>query len=156
MKMFLTNVFLTVIWVMLTMKMTIVNIFFGFALSYAILWLIYGRKYSGYFSRIPKMTIFLLFFFKEIVKGSIKIAYDIATPKHFMHPGIIAVPLTCTSDIEITILANLITFTPGTMSLDVSTDRKVLYVYCVYISDEATEVANIKNGLEKKLLEAIR
>lgn len=156
MKMFLTNVFLTVIWIMLTMKMTIVNMIFGFFLSYAILWLIYGRQYSGYFNRIPKMTIFLLFFFKEIVKGSVKIAYDIATPKHFMHPGIIAVPLTCTSDIEITILANLITFTPGTMSLDVSTDRKVLYVYCVYIQDEATEVAIIKNGLEKKLLEAIR
>jgi len=156
MKMFLTNVFLTVIWVTLSMKMTILNIFFGFALSYAILWLIYGRKYSSYFTRIPKVIIFLLYFSKEIVKGSIKIAYDIATPKHFMRPGIIAVPLSCTTDLEITILANVITFTPGTMSLDVSTDRKVLYVYSVYISDEATEVAHIKNGLEKKLLEVLR
>jgi multicomponent Na+:H+ antiporter subunit E len=156
MKMFLTNVFLTIIWIMLTMKMTVVNMFFGYFLSYGILWLIYGRQYSGYFNRIPRMLSFLFTFFSQIVTGSIKIAYDIATPKHFMHPGILAVPLTATSDIEITILANIITFTPGTMSLDVSTDRKVLYVYCVYISDEETEVAKIKNGLEKKLLEAIR
>ena len=156
MKMFLTNVFLTVIWIMLSMKMTLENMFFGFLLSYAILWLIYGRQYQGYFSRVPKMLVFLAYFFSEIVKGSVKIAFDIATPKHFMHPGIIAVPLTAKTDIEITILANLITFTPGTMSLDVSTDRKVLYVYCVYLSDEEKEVANIKNGLEKKLLEAIR
>jgi multicomponent Na+:H+ antiporter subunit E len=156
MKMFLTNIFLTVIWIMLSMKMTIVNMFFGFFLSYAVLWLIYGRQHTSYFSRIPRVLGFQLYFFAEIVKGSVKIAFDISTPKHFMNPGILAVPLDATSDIEITILANLITFTPGTMSLDVSTDRKVLYVYCVYIKDEATEVANIKNGLEKKLLEAIR
>lgn len=156
MKMFLTNVFLTIIWIMLTMKMSLVNIFFGYFLSYGILWLIYGRKYTSYFRRIPRMVIFLLYFFREVIKGSVKIAFDIATPKHFMHPGILAVPLSAETDIEITILANIITFTPGTLSLDVSTDRKVLYVYCVYIRDEETEVRNIKNGLEKKLLEAIR
>jgi multicomponent Na+:H+ antiporter subunit E len=156
MKMFLTNIFLTVIWIMLSMKMTIVNLFFGFFLSYGVLWLIYGRHQKSYFRRLPRTFSFLVYFFAEIVKGSMKIAFDIATPKHFMHPGILAVPLTAKTDTEITILANLITFTPGTMSLDVSTDRKVLYVYCVYISDEETEVANIKNGLEKKLLEVIR
>jgi len=156
MKMFLTNVFLTIVWIMLTMKMNILNMFFGYFLSYAILWLIYGRKYKGYFTRIPRVISFLLYFSKEILTGSVRIAWDIATPKHFMHPGILAVPLSAESDIEITILANVITFTPGTMSLDVSTDRKVLYVYCVYIRDEQAEVAHIKNGLEKKLLEALR
>lgn len=156
MKMFLTNAFLAVIWIMLTMRMNVVNMVFGFFLSYAILWLIYGRQYTGYFTRIPKVIGFLVYFFSEIVKGSMRIAFDIATPHHFMHPGILAVPLSAETDIEITLLANLITFTPGTMSLDVSTDRKVLYVYCVYISDEEKEVANIKNGLERKLLEVIR
>lgn len=156
MKMFLTNVFLTIIWIMLSMKMTVVNFIFGFSISYAILWLIYGRKHPGYFLRIPRVLSFLALFIYEIVKGSLKIAFDIATPKHFMHPGILAVPLTAKSDIEITLLANIITFTPGTMSMDVSRDRKILYVYSVYITDEQADIAAIKNGLEKKLLEAIR
>jgi multicomponent Na+:H+ antiporter subunit E len=156
MKMFLTNVFLTIIWVMLSMKTNLTNIAFGWVLSYGILWLIYGKQYSAYFRRIPKVINFLLHFFWAIITGSVKIAFDIATPHHFMNPGILAVPLDAETDIEITLLANIITFTPGTMSLDVSTDRKVLYVYCVYAKDESIEVANIKNGLEKKLLEAIR
>jgi multicomponent Na+:H+ antiporter subunit E len=153
--MFLTNIFLTIIWIMLSMKITIVNILFGFLISYAILWLIYGRHHS-YFRRIPRMLSFLFTFMVQIVSGSLKIAYDIATPKHFMRPGILALPLTAESDIEITLLANIITFTPGTMSLDVSRDRKILYVYSVYITNEEADIAYIKNGLEKKLLEAIR
>ena len=156
MKMFLTNVFLTIVWIMLTMKLTVVNFIFGFSISFVILWLIYGRQHPGYFMRIPRVLSFLALFIIEIVKGGVKIAYDIATPKHYMHPGILAVPLTAKSDLEITLLANIITFTPGTMSMDVSRDRKVLYVYSVYINDEQEDIAAIKNGLEKKLLEAMR
>jgi len=141
---------------MLSMKFTLINIVFGFLISYAILWLIYGRHHQSYFKRIPRMLIFMFTFIVQIVKGSLKIAYDIATPKHFMSPGILALPLTAESDIEITLLANIITFTPGTMSLDVSRDRKILYVYSVYINNEEADIADIKNGLERKLLEAIR
>lgn len=156
MKMFLINVFLTVVWIMLTMKLTVVNFIFGFSVSFAILWLINGRQHPGYFMRIPRVLSFLVLFIYEIVKGAVIIAFDIATPKHYMRPGILAVPLTAKSDLEITLLANIITFTPGTMSMDVSRDRKVLYVYSVYINDEQEDIAAIKNGLEKKLLEAMR
>lgn len=156
MKMFLTNVFLTVVWVLLTMKLSIVNVAFGFALSFLVLWLIYGKTHRSYFTRIPKVIDFLITFIWQIITGSVKIAWDIATPRHYMKPGIIALPLTAETDIEITLLANAITFTPGTMSLDVSTDRKILYVYTVYIDDEEKVIAGIKNSLEKKLLEAIR
>ncbi|MDZ4204903.1 MAG: Na+/H+ antiporter subunit E [Bacteroidales bacterium] len=157
MKMFLTNVFLMLVWIFLTMKVNLVNMLFGFLLGFLVLWLIYSKTHHrGYFTRIPKILDFLATFIWQIIVGSVKIAWDIATPHHYMKPGIIALPLSAETDIEITLLANVITFTPGTMSIDVSSDRKILYVYTVYIDSEAKVIASIKNTLEKKLLEAMR
>jgi len=53
-------------------------------------------------------------------------------------------------------LANLITLTPGTLSLDVSDDRKVLYVHAMYINDREQFVQSIKQGFERRLLEILR
>lgn len=156
MKIFIVNVFLTFVWISLTMKFTGSNIIFGFVLSYLILWLIYGSQDIGYFSRIPKVISFFATFTWQVLAGCVKIAWDIATPRHYMKPGIIAFPLSAKTDIEITLLANIITLTPGTMSLDVSNDKKILYVYTVYIDDEQKVIESIRNSLEKKLLEALR
>jgi multicomponent Na+:H+ antiporter subunit E len=70
-----------------------------------------------------------------------------------MNPAIIAVPLDVKTDMEITLLANVITLTPGTLSLDVSNDKKVLYVHAAYVEDREEFVQDLKNGFEKKLME---
>lgn len=154
--MFLTNVFLMVVWILLTMKISFINSVFGFLFGYLVLYLVYGYKHKAYFTRIPKVLDFLATFIWQIIVGSVKIAWDIATPHHYMKPAIVALPLTAESDIEIMLLANIITFTPGTMSMDVSSDRKILYVYSVYTDSEEEVITSIKNTLEKKLLEAMR
>ena len=88
--------------------------------------------------------------------ANLRVAYDIITPKHRMEPSIIAIPLKVDKDFEITILANLITLTPGTLSLDVSSNKKVLYVHSMYVSDPKEFIDTIKTGFEKKLLEITR
>lgn len=158
MRHFFTNVFLAFIWMALTMSFTVVNFFFGFIVSFLVLWFLNRRNVSDkYFNRPIKVYRFFSLFFKEIVKGSIKIGFDIITPHHHMTPAIIALPLDCQTDIEITLLANTITLTPGTTSVAVSDDKKILYVYSVYFSgDKEKDIAEIKNGLEKRLLEVLR
>lgn len=159
MKTFLYNIFLTFIWVALTMNLDVDNFIFGFTVSYFILWFVQrNNKEEKYFYRIPRFFSFMALFIKEVIKGSLRIGYDILTPKHKMHPGIIAVPLDAKTDREITLLANAITLTPGTTSIAVSKDRKYLYVYNIYIDKEGKQknIDAIKNGLEKKLLEVIR
>jgi multicomponent Na+:H+ antiporter subunit E len=86
----------------------------------------------------------------------VQVAFEVMTPKFRMTPGIVGFPLEASSDIEISILANLISLTPGTLSLDVSDDRKVLYVHSMYIKDRETFIAGLKNGFEKRLLEILR
>ena len=71
-------------------------------------------------------------------------------------PGIIAVPLDAKTDVEITLLANLVSLTPGTISLDVSDDRSVLYVHAMFVEDPQRLCQEIKSGFERRILDLLR
>ena len=73
-----------------------------------------------------------------------------------MRPGVVAIPLDAETDAEITLLANLITLTPGTLSLDVSDDRRVLYIHAMYVDDVEELRRSIKDGFEKRVMELLR
>ena len=110
---------------------------------------------KSYFRKMPKVITFAAFFLKELFVANIKIAYDILTPHYYMRPTVIALPLAIKTDLEISILANMITLTPGTLSLDVSDDRKILYVHALYVKGNDIELLkhNIKYGFERRLME---
>jgi len=155
---FLLNNLLTFVWVALTGTFTFLNFAFGFVLSFVALWLINRNngEEEKYFKLVPRTISFVFFFLYELIKANVQVAYDVITPKFYMTPGIVRVPLDAKSDLEITLLANLISLTPGTLSLDVSEDRKVLYVHSMYIADKDLFIQNIKNGFERRLLELLR
>ncbi len=154
---FLSNLLLSFIWLALTGNFNLLNFLFGFLLSFVIMWVISrNRREETYFTRGPKVISFIFFFLYELTKANLQVAYDVITPNFYMKPGIIKIPLTATSDLEITMLANLITLTPGTLSLDVSDDKKVLYVHAMYVKDKQKFIDEIKNGFEKRLLEILR
>ncbi len=98
----------------------------------------------------------MLFFFYELIKANLQVAFDVITPPFYMKPGIIRYPLDAKSDIEITLLANLISLTPGTLSLDVSDDKSALYIHAMYLKDEEEFIHSIKNGFERRLLQITR
>jgi multicomponent Na+:H+ antiporter subunit E len=153
----LLNLFLALAWMALTGKFTPLNFLTGFVAGYAILWLIRrGTRTRTYFLKVPQVIGFALFFLKELVVANMRVAYDVLTPEHHMRPGVIAIPLDAKTDTEITMLANLITLTPGTLSLDVSADRKVLYIHSMYIDDIELARRSIKEGLERRILEILR
>jgi len=77
----------------------------------------------------------LVFLFQEIIKANIRVAIDVLTPKLRSRPGIIALPLLIKRDIEITILSNLISLTPGTLTLAISPDKNYLYLHVMFIDD---------------------
>lgn len=154
---FLINILLAIAWMLLTGDLEFVNFIEGLFIGYIILFISRGALQSNkYFKRIPKFIAFVFYFIYELVKANLIVTYDIVTPKDKMRPGIIALPLDAKTDFEITLLANLITLTPGTLSLDTSDDKKLLFVHSMYIDDIEKFKAEIKNGLEKKLLELTR
>jgi multicomponent Na+:H+ antiporter subunit E len=152
--MFLLNVLLALAWVALTGQFTPANLVFGFVLGYLILWWlqrVFGP--SNYFAKVRQVVNFVLFFLWELILANLRVAYDVLTPRHHMRPGIIAIPLDIGTEVEITLLVNLITLTPGTLGLDVSTDRRVLYIHSMYIEDLEQFRHRIKEGFERRVQE---
>lgn len=106
--------------------------------------------------RTLRLIGFFFFFLYELVLANLKIAWDIITPRHRMTPGIVAVPLDAKTDFEITLLSILITLTPGTLSLDISDDRKLLFVHVMYLDSPESVIKEIKTGFERRILEILR
>lgn len=95
-------------------------------------------------------------FVAELVVSAVKVALLAVLPKLKLRPAIIAYPLTVTSDAEITLLANLITLTPGTLSVDVSEDRRTLFIHAIDVGDREELTGAIAGGFETKVLEVFR
>jgi len=156
-NLFLMNILLAFIWVALTGKFLYTNLIFGFFMSYLIIWLMTrSNDKVNYFRRAPQVVGFFLFFIKELIKANIEVAYDVITPRDHMKPGIIGFPLKAETDLEITLLSNFITLTPGTLGLDISTDRKTMYIHAMYIDDREEFIENIRHGFERRLLDILR
>ena len=149
--MLLLNILLALAWGALTAKFSPINLFFGFIIGYLILWL--ARRSSSYFTKVPKVIGFVFFFFKELIRANLRVTYDVLTRSHHMRPGVIAIPLSLETDAQITILANLISLTPGTLSLDVSDDRRTLYIHAMYVDDVNQLRQEIKSGFERRVQE---
>ena len=111
---------------------------------------------SPYALRVLRSIGFIFFFLKELLVSSVRVAMDVIKPTISFQPGVIAFPLRASSDMEIMLLANVISLTPGTLSLDVSEDRKTLYIHAMYASDPEAVREEIRVGLEKRLLKAVR
>lgn len=158
MSKFLLNIMLALIWMFITGSFRPETFLGGFVIGYLILWLLRGAigGRSSYFLKVRQTVSFLLFFLKELFMANLRVAHDVLTSRHHMQPGVVAIPLDVETDLEITTLANLITLTPGTLSLDVSDDRKVLYVHGMYVENIQEFRRNIKEGLERRVMELLR
>lgn len=157
MTLFVTNLALAAIWSMLWGDITLFNMGTGFILAYLILYRFKGVLSSDrYFRKLYYVIYFLVFVAAEIIKANIDVMKLILSPRHHNKPGIIAIPLDAKSDLEITLLANLITLTPGTLSLDVSNDRGTLFVHSMFLDSVESSRETIKNGLERRVLELMR
>ncbi|NTU82561.1 MAG: Na+/H+ antiporter subunit E [Chloroflexales bacterium] len=151
------NLALALAWVAVTGDVSPGNLSLGFGLGFLVLVLM--RRAVGvpdYGVRTVRLLGLLLFFGRELIAANLRVAYEVLTPALNMRPAVIAVPLDARTDLEITLLANMITLTPGTLSLDVSADRATLYVHAMYGEDPAAVRRAIKDGFERRLLEVLR
>ncbi|PWV81703.1 MULTISPECIES: Na+/H+ antiporter subunit E [Halomonas] len=151
------NLLLALAWVVLSGDFTGLNLVVGLVFGYIALVLIEPQveALQGYPARIPRILGFIGFFIKELLMANLKVAFDILTPPWHMKPGVIAMPLEARTELEITMVANLISLTPGTLSLDVSDDRKVLYIHAMFLDDEEELRRNLKE-MEYRALELFR
>ena len=103
-----------------------------------------------------RLVVFILYFIAEIILASMKVALCVMRPHPILRPGIIAIPLSCNTNLEITIFANMLSLTPGTLVLDVSEDKKTLYVHEMFIEDKDQLIKNIKRKFETPIIGILR
>jgi multicomponent Na+:H+ antiporter subunit E len=98
-----------------------------------------------------------VYFVWALLEANVRVAIAVLGPRRRMSPAIVAVPLDARTDAEITLFANLVTLTPGTLSVDVSADRRVLYVHALWFDGDAEALRrSIKDGFERRVLGALR
>jgi multicomponent Na+:H+ antiporter subunit E len=110
----------------------------------------------GLFKRLFWLGELLLYFGYELVKSSVEVAQTVLRPNMGLNPGIVLLPLDCTTGLEITMLANLISLTPGTLSLEVSPDEDKLYIHAMFVGTEEAQTRDyIKRTLERRVIRAL-
>lgn len=153
----LWNILLALAWAALTGQFTWMNLAIGFGLGALVMW--FAQRAVGaprYLLKMRQVIGLLAFFLWELVKANLRVAFDVVTPHHYMRPSVVAVPLDAKTDGEITLLALLLTLTPGSLSIDVSSDRRILYVHDMYARDPDHVRHRVKSGFERRILEVLR
>ena len=155
MNLFAVNIVLAVVWAALTASFTLPSLLVGYVLGFGALWLaqpLFDER-QGYFQRVWRILRLTGYFLYELVVSSVRVAWDVITPKHLSNPAIVEMPLDVQSDFEILLVTNLISLTPGTLSLDVTPDRKTLIVHAMFADDPDALVRDLKNGMERMVRE---
>jgi multicomponent Na+:H+ antiporter subunit E len=148
---------LALVWAAITGSASVPNLLFGLALGGLALRLVRNPAATPIETVRPwKAAVLAGVFVRELVLSGWRVARMVVSPDMRLDPAIFAYPLTVDRDFEITLLANLITLTPGTLSVDVSSDRTCLYVHAIDASDVGQACKDIERAFERRILEAFR
>ena len=146
-------------WALATGDFSILNLVLGAAVAGAALFLIRGQvTRPRALTRLRRLVSLAGLFLYELLMSAVRVGLLVLRPDVRAHltPGIVAFPLTLTRPAEITLLANLITLTPGTLSVDVSEDARLLYVHAINVKDRDALIRDIAGGFERKIIEAFQ
>jgi len=135
---------IAIAWCFLQGSISIGNLLLGCLLGTAVLTI--SLSFNGMrtsFSQLKAMVLLIIFVLKELVISSLRITRDILTPTVYARPRIVRIPVSDLNDIAITVLANAISLTPGSLALEVSENRQNLYVHVMYAEDREEAVTNI-------------
>jgi multicomponent Na+:H+ antiporter subunit E len=132
-----------IFWILLTFSITVPNIIVGIVAS-LLCTLFFGRFFIKNVYKLLQperyfwFIIYLIIFIWECIKANIDVAYRVLHPGMPIRPGIVKVKTTLKSDLAKMLLANSITMTPGTISVDIIDND--LYIHWIFIRSEDPEV----------------
>jgi multicomponent Na+:H+ antiporter subunit E len=138
---------LMIIWLALTLSFNKVELITGIIVCLilsSVLFRNYHKIGLPRFSlkRIIYLCIYIIVLFKEIIIANFDVAYRVIHPKLPIKPGIVIIKTELKNDLAKMILANSITLTPGTFTLDINDDKLLIHWINVKTdnTDEATKI----------------
>jgi multicomponent Na+:H+ antiporter subunit E len=155
MSWFLLNILLGVMWMLFWGWFSIWSLLSGLVLGWVLLGVV--SRVAGwrtYAARGVDILLFTLYFIRILIKSNLIVAWEVITPGFNMTPRFIRYSVQGLTDVQITTLANAITLTPGTLSVDISDEDDILYIHCMYAADRAAAVRDI-DELRDKLMQKV-
>jgi multicomponent Na+:H+ antiporter subunit E len=149
----LGSILLALAWAALQGDITLVNLLVGYGIGYIILALLAkgGVMPSTLASRTARAAALAGFFVWELLLANVRVAVDVLRPRTTIRPAVVAIPLDVTSDGEILLLSMLINITPGSVTIDLSEDRRTLYVHVMHMASAEASRREIKQGFERRV-----
>lgn len=127
---------LVVAWVALWGDVTTANLASGVVVALAVLTAFPLRPRTGPGRFRPLHVLRLLaYFLAKLVEANAVVAWEVVTPRNKINEGIVAVPVTGASDVLVSVVANAISLTPGTLTIEIRTDPHVLFVHVLHLHD---------------------
>jgi multisubunit Na+/H+ antiporter MnhE subunit len=143
---------LAVAWMVLQERFTFADFIVGYVLAAMVVYMCRNFWADRIWVKQPLGALRLaLVFMREIAMANLQVAAIVLRPRMRVQPVFIKLPLKLRDDFKITALANMITLTPGTLTVDVAEDRSALYVHCLSAADADAVRRQIKESFEKPL-----
>lgn len=102
-----------------------------------------------------RLVRFAGYFLWQLVTANLRLAWEVITPGLGVSAAITAVPTRCRTPLELVLLANAISLTPGTITLEADESTMVLYVHGMFVPDREAFLASMAR-MEDELLLAAR
>ncbi len=131
-------------WLVLTWSVNIFSVIVGIAVSIFVSFMISDMFVKKIFAKGKAVLWFLYYipmFLWECIKANLDVAYRVIHPGLPINPGIVKVKTGLKSELGMTFLANSITLTPGTLSVDVDKENGYLYVHWIDVKNKEIEAA---------------
>ncbi|PQD95166.1 Na+/H+ antiporter subunit E [Pradoshia eiseniae] len=148
------NMILALTWMFLTTSATGSSFVIGYLLGAIILYL-FRRFFDTpfYLRKVVSVVKLLLIFIRELLIANLDVFKAILRPKLELKPGIFSYETTLKKDWQITLLANMITLTPGTLVMEISPDNQTLYIHALNIGEIDEMTAGIRDSFERVIKE---
>ena len=164
-RILVTGLFLAVVWTALVGSLTAAHLLLGFVLGVSISMLVPhlirgdrhdepgGARKRGFVRRAWAVLELILFVMWDLLMSSLRVAKDVIKPTHRMDSAVIAYPLDVKSDLELAVLANLLSMTPGRLTLDHDTEHRRLFIHIMHISNQDVDAEHdrLKRQMERRV-----
>lgn len=131
------TVWLTVLWMVLWRSTTPGTIVSGVVLALVLAWVV--RRSDDHLERHRVRPLALLRYFAHmlvaLVQSNLQLAWEVLTPTDYTKPGVLEVRLPPASELVLTVVANSITLTPGTMTLGLRPETSTIVVHVLHLRD---------------------
>lgn len=150
------SLLLFAVWLLLNNTLAFGHILLALFFGWSIPKLVSILKHGHPTIKKPWLTVRYFFLvMKDIITANIEVAVMVLGPLKKLQPGFVAIPLDITSDLGVTLLASTISLTPGTVSAEISEDRKWLYVHALHMDNPQELIDQAKKRYEAPLKEIL-